>query len=86
MKSIIKGEPVAAVAALSAFGGAVLSLLAFLYHWSDELVKLVTPTWSTFIALVLAVLVRPEVTPRANLQQTIHDAIVELQQLNPPKQ
>ncbi len=79
----IRNEPVAVVAALSAFGSAVLTLLASTLHWSDDLLRLVTPVWGTFIALLLALVVRPQVTPNGRVMEVAHDAIVALSPAGP---
>lgn len=74
----IRNEPVAVVAALSAFGSAVLTLLARALHWSEDLLALVTPAWGTFIALLLALFVRSQVTPNGRVMEVAHDTIVAL--------
>lgn len=65
MKNYIQVEPVRSLAALLAFGAAVIAGFAFQQEWSGEAVAQIQAVWSGFIALVGTFFTREQVTPVA---------------------
>jgi len=78
LKSYIKVEPVRSLSALLAFGAAVIAGLAYNQGWSGTAVGFISGGWSGFIALVGTIFTREQVTSNANVEQKVHDTIVEL--------
>jgi len=79
--NILKTEPVRALSALLAFGAAVILLLQHAFGWDGTLTGLVGTAWSAFIGLVGSFFTREQVTPNASLDAKIHDAIVQLSEM-----
>ena len=63
MKQYLHVEPVRSLAALLAFGAAVITMLALVLDWSGDVVASVQLVWSAAVALVATFFVRDQVTP-----------------------
>jgi hypothetical protein len=83
MKNFLKFEPVASLAALLAFGSAVITALSYNQGWAGEAVAQIGLIWTSLVAFVGTFFVRASVTPNVAVDQKVHDTIVELAE-NPP--
>lgn len=80
MKSLLKFEPVASLAALLALGSAVITGLALNQNWTGEAVAQISLIWDAFIAFVGTFFTRGAVTPNEKVNERVHDTIVDLAQ------
>lgn len=69
----VRFEPVRSLAALLAFGQAVLTLLALQLGWGEDTVLAVGGVWVAFCALLGSFAVRDAVTPTAKVGATNTD-------------
>lgn len=77
IKDQIQIEPVRSLAALHVLGSAIITGLAFKFHYSGDAVGLLSAGWTAFIAF-LSTFVRANVTSNPAVMDKVHDTIVAL--------
>lgn len=78
LKEFIQVEPVRTLAAVLAFGGVLVTALAYNQHWSGDAVGLISGAWTSFIAIIGTLFTRNQVTPNVKVLDQVHDTIVAL--------
>lgn len=78
LASYIQIEPVRTHAAVLAFGGVLITALAYSQHWSGDAVGLISGAWTSFNAIIATLIIREKVTANQAVDQKVHDTIVAL--------